>query len=365
MALRCIKEWPPGGREPGQEKFPEGELLNYADGRMSTEERREKERLCEINYKQIREAADAHRETRKIVQNWIQPGMNTLEIVQKVEATYRALIEADGLTRGSAFPTGVSLNNCAAHYTPNYNEKSVVLKHDDIMKLDFGIHVGGRLVDCAFSVTFDDKWDNLIQATIDGTNVGIKAAGIDVRFKDVGSAIQEAISSYEVELNGRTLPVKPISNLNGHTVDLYQVHGGKSLPIVATNSTERMEEGEVYAIETFASTGRGKIAEEGVCSHYMADYEMWTSGRTPKTQEAEDLKKFINKNFGTLAFCRRWLEDAGQKRYLLSLKKLIDEGFINAYPPLCDVATSMTSQMEHTVILRPTCKEVVTRGPDY
>jgi methionyl aminopeptidase len=29
-----------------------------------------------------------------------------------------------------------------------------------------------------------------------------------------------------------------------------------------------MEEGEYYAIETFGSTGRGRVIEEGACSHY-------------------------------------------------------------------------------------------------
>ena len=30
-----------------------------------------------------------------------------------------------------------------------------------------------------------------------------------------------------------------------------------------------MEEGELYAIETFASTGKGYVVEDLECSHYM------------------------------------------------------------------------------------------------
>ena len=33
-----------------------------------------------------------------------------------------------------------------------------------------------------------------------------------------------------------------------------------------------MKEGEVYAIETFATTGSGETVEKGNCSHYMVDY---------------------------------------------------------------------------------------------
>lgn len=42
-----------------------------------------------------------------------------IEIVENIENGTRALVEEDGLESGVGFPTGVSLNNCAAHYTPN------------------------------------------------------------------------------------------------------------------------------------------------------------------------------------------------------------------------------------------------------
>ena len=40
-------------------------------------------------------------------------------------------------------------------------------------------------------------------------------------------------------------------------------------------------------------------------------------------------------------------------------------GLVDAYPPLCDIKGCYTAQFEHTIILRPTCKEVVSRGDDY
>ena len=45
--------------------------------------------------------------------------MTMTEIVENIEAGTRALVEENGLESGVGFPTGVSLNNCAAHYTPN------------------------------------------------------------------------------------------------------------------------------------------------------------------------------------------------------------------------------------------------------
>lgn len=45
---------------------------------------------------------------------------------------------------GLAFPTGCSLNHCAAHYTPNAGDKTV-LQYDDVCKIDFGTHVNGEI----------------------------------------------------------------------------------------------------------------------------------------------------------------------------------------------------------------------------
>ena len=136
-----------------------------------------------------------------------------------------------------------------------------------------------------------------------------------------------------------------------------------------------MEEGEIYAIETFGSTGRGYVVEDMECSHYMKRFD---ATHVPlRMQSSKRLLGHINKTFGTLAFCRRWLEreDGGsafvhpaggqQTKYMGALKNLCDVGIIQPYPPLCDVKGCYTAQYEHTIIMRPTCKEVVSRGEDY
>lgn len=49
----------------------------------------------------------------------------------------------------------------------------------------------------------------------------------------------------------------------------------------------------------------------------------------------------------------------------MQLRDLVKEGIVQAYPPLSDIKGCMTAQFEHTFILRPTCKEIVSRGDDY
>ncbi len=61
-----------------------------------------------------------------------------------------------------------------------------MLTKNDVCKIDFGVHVKGYLIDSAFTVAFDPKYEKLLQAVQDATNTGLKAVGIDVRLCDVG-----------------------------------------------------------------------------------------------------------------------------------------------------------------------------------
>ena len=76
----------------------------------------------------------------------------------------------------------------------------------------------GRIIDCAFTKTFNDKYDPLLDAVREATECGIKEAGIDVRLCDIGEAIEEVMESHEVELNGKTYKVKCCRNLNGEFI---------------------------------------------------------------------------------------------------------------------------------------------------
>lgn len=345
--------------------YPEGEICEYKNDnlqRTTNEEKRYLDRMHYESYNDLRHAAEVHRQVRKYARKVIKPGMTMIDICELIENGTRTLVEENGLKAGIGFPTGCSLNHCAAHYTPNAGDKTV-LQYDDVCKIDFGTHVNGRIVDCAFTLTFNPVYDKLKEAVKDATNTGVRESGIDVRLGDIGAAIQEAMESYEVEINGKTYQVKPIRNLNGHSIRPYQIHGGKSVPIVKGGDQTKMEEGELFAIETFGSTGKGFVHEDNECSHYAKRPD---AGHVPlRVAKAKSLLHTINKHFDTLPFCRRYLDRIGETKYALALKNLVDAGIVESYPPLVDIKGSYTAQYEHTIIMRPTCKEVVSRGDDF
>jgi len=360
--------WPP--TVPISKMYPSGnvpmgqqvEYIGDQQWRTTKAELRELERLQNIQYQELRTAAECHRQVRKYMQSIIKPGMLMTDLCETLENMNRTLVEENGLRAGIAFPTGCSLNHVAAHWTPNSGDKTV-LQYGDVCKIDFGTHVNGRIIDSAWTVHFDPQFDPLAEAVKEATDAGIAATGIDVRLCDIGAVVQEVMESHEVEIEGKTYTVKSIRNLNGHSIGPYQIHAGKSVPIVKGGESTRMEEGELYAIETFGSTGKGYVREDLECSHYMKNFDV---GHVPlRLPKAKQLLSFINKNFDTLAFCRRWIDRAGEEKYLLALRNLCEVGIVQPYPPLCDIKGCYTAQYEHTLILKPTGKEILSRGDDY
>lgn len=356
-------------------KYPIGELSDYVYGeenlkRSTDEEKRALDRENTLDYNDLRKAAEAHRTVRNYARSIIKPGVLMWDLANNIENASRATTgNKHPYEAGVGFPTGLSINECAAHYTPNKGDKRV-LKQDDLLKVDIGIHVNGRILDSAFTIGFEDKYNPLMEAVREATNTGVKEAGIDVRLCDIGEAIQEVMESHEIELNGQLLPIKCIRNLNGHNIDRRRIHGGKSVPIVKNEDTTKMEEGEFYAVETFGTTGNGYVIQSGECSHYALNPEYFNETKitvpsSVRVNSAKALYNTIHSNFGTLPFSRRQLDWLGEEKYLLALNTLVKADIVQDYPPLFDKPGSYTAQYEHTLILRPTCKEVVSRGDDY
>ena len=79
---------------------------------------------------------------------------------------------------------------------------------------------------------------------------------------DIGAAIQEVMESYEVEIAGKSYPVKAVRNITGHDILRYHIHGGTQIPFIKNKNRDILEEGEVFAIETFGSTGIGFLQDD-------------------------------------------------------------------------------------------------------
>lgn len=280
--------------------------------------------------------------------------MKYMELATFIESKITNYVGKNDLSGGYGFPVGISVNNIAAHDSAIFNDQRVFTKND-VVKIDFGIHLNGNIIDSAFTYCKDDNYDELLECTIEATKKGISMAGPDANILDITNSINEIITSYELNINNKTTQINPIEGLGGHNILPYKIHAGK---IILCKNTypknmlnQRMADGEIYAIETFASTGSGKISQDHNIpfTHYMLKDGVgkinFSSNMTRETYN------WIKKNRGTLPFAPRWIESENFKetKIKLGLNDLLKKGVILSYPALSDTTGTYISHSEHTI----------------
>ncbi len=316
---------------------------------------------------ELRKASEVHKMVRFQLQNYIKPGMKIFDICNFVENSIVKNFNQNDFNQGIGFPLGYSINNCAAHDTASPTDTRI-LHFDDVVKIDFGTHVSGRIIDSAFTLAYNPKYKPLLDATKEATWTAIKMIGPDSYVNDISKAIDEVITSHQIELDGNYYDIKSVGSLGGHNIKPYVIHGGDLIlckpsdhPLI---KKMRIKENECYAIETFASTGTGILKEESDNNNF---YSLKQHNEKPKFtfNITNKLYGFIKNKYNTLPFCSRWIEKEFGSSYKAGLSELVSKQILNVYPPLSDVNGSYTSQLEHTIYVHNYGKEVVSHGEDY
>ncbi|MHA1619513.1 MAG: M24 family metallopeptidase, partial [Promethearchaeota archaeon] len=161
----------------------------------------------------------------KLAYQICRPGTNMGDIAN--------VLEADILAQGVdalAFPANVGLDENAAHYSPVIQDPNILPDHG-LVKIDLGAHVDGYIADAAITVNIGKDggvYENLIKAAKDALYgaIGIAKPGVSVRA--IGSMIQTQIEKFK----GLT----PISNLGGHRVSQWDLHGSPFIPNVGSST---------------------------------------------------------------------------------------------------------------------------------
>lgn len=155
------------------EGYGANEIQEYKVPRVTSAETKARDAIMETHLQYLRKGAEIQRQVRRFAQRIIRPGRRLIDICEELEDYNRKLTGNIPLVAGIAFPTGCSLNHVAAHYTPNDGDNTV-LKYDDVCKIDFGTQINGRIIDTAFTVAFNPKFDKLLEAVKDATNTGVR-----------------------------------------------------------------------------------------------------------------------------------------------------------------------------------------------
>lgn len=286
-------------------------------------------RYSEKELDKFREASAIAAKALRFGLGLIEPGASLLEVSKAVEA------EIGRLGGAPAFPAQISLNNIAAHYCAQPDD-TVRFAEGDVAKLDVGVHIDGFVGDTADSKDLGGH-GLLVEAARKALMAAVRAAAPDVPIRELSQAIQSTISS---------MGFKPVSNLTGHAVGQYQVHGPPQIPNVPEYRTGTLKKGLVIAIEPFASDGKGLVHDRGRAEIFSAKRKL-------------KLRRGMNKEildavaaFRGLPFARRNLTDTyPQKEVDRTLHEMLKGGMLFDYPPLAEEPGIFLSQAEHTIYL--------------
>ena len=256
----------------------------------------------------------------------VKVDVSLLEVAEKIEAK---IVELDGKP---AFPVNLSINHIAAHYTP-FPGDTLRFVQGDLVKIDVGAHVNGAIGDTAATIDLGNNKE-LVKASEEALNSAIKIFKPGTKFREIGRVIQEKIKEHGFV---------PIVNLSGHGLDLYNLHAGITVPNYDNGDEKVLQEGQILAIEPFATSGEGKIMEGKPSGIYRLDQI-----RPVRDANARKILKFIAEEYKTLPFAKRWVI----KKFptaAFALRILENERILAQYPQLPEKTKALVSQAEHTV----------------
>ncbi len=272
----------------------------------------------------------------------VRPGAKVLHICTLAE---RKIVEYGARP---AFPCNVSINNEAAHYSSPYQDTRVFPERG-LVKVDLGASVNGHLSDTAKTVDLDGSYEKFIIAAESALEAALEAVRPGVKLGDIGAEIERAIKAEGL---------KPVHQLSGHQLKPNNLHAGKNVPNVKIRMTEKMQLGELFAIEPFATDGSGRI---------KAAREAFIFSNNMKNRKKVDkivlqVRNLARTKFGTVPWASRWLYDLKRDfDFEIPLKNLVRIDAIRSYPVLLEADDGMVSQAEHSVFVSEDGAIVTTR----
>ena len=294
------------------------------------------------DYETLKKAGAIARKVKDHARTLVKPGMSLLEVAEKLEHSIRHEGKDAGVEAKPAFPINLSVGNNAAHYTPGADDTAVV-GEKDLLKVDIGVRIGGVCSDTAVTLDFSGENGKLVEAAEQALQNALAVMKAGVSTKKIGQEIQQTIEKYGF---------RPVENLCGHSIEPYVLHAGIEIPNVPFGGYE-LEEGDVFAVEPFASTGEGHVREDAsICEIYSL-----AEPKPVRMQASRKLIELVAEEYHTLPFAKRWLAEIPGLQ--LAINDLGKQGVMHGYPLLKERQGVLVSQAETDVIVEKDSVKVI------
>jgi len=264
----------------------------------------------------------------------VKEGAAALDIAEKIEAKIKAL------GGGIAFPVNVSINENAAHYTPAAGD-TLQLKHDDLVKIDVGVHMDGYIWDRAFTVCVGQSTHPLIDTAEKALEEALKLIKPGTKVMEISEVVDATITK---------LGFNPVRNLCGHGLEQYTQHAALSIPNGRNTIRQELQSGQAVAMEVFATDGVGMIRESRLVEIFC-----YVQDKPARMWEARRVLDAAKTQFSGLPFAKRWLTALKPAmpaiKIDMALDQLLATGALRNYPVLREESGGRVAQAEETVVL--------------
>ncbi|MBT3642800.1 type II methionyl aminopeptidase [archaeon] len=280
-------------------------------------------------------AGEIAQAVKRYAREIIKPGVPLIEIARKVDDK---IIELGGEL---GFPVNLSIDEVAAHFTPDSTSKEVAT---GLLKFDVGITVNGFFADTAisFDLTEDNRHKDLVEINKEMQEAVIRTVKPGIKVSNIGDAVMDVLDEANEKHDNK---FALIDGLSGHMVGKDMIHAGLTIPNYRNDSENKLDE-MAFAVEPFLTTGNGKIYSGEGGGIYSINSEA-----PARDKEARKVVEYIKENFKTRPFCMRWLEREGFTKLKFIFASLKKQGIFYEYPKLIEKTKKPVAQCENLFVI--------------
>lgn len=296
----------------------------------------------------------------KAIINEIVVGASVIEICSFgdkmiLDETAKHYKKDKNLKKGIAFPTCISINEVACHFSPLRSDPVTFVKENDLVKIELGVHIDGYAAVLGHTVSVGATLDSVVTgATADVVLAAHYCAEAALRLIKAGNkndqvtdAIKKISDSYKCT---------PIEGMLSYQLKRYQTEADTDKQIVLNPTEAQKKETknvefavhEVYAMDVFITSGSGKTKELDVTTtvHRRTDENYQLKMKASRAFYSEVCNRFT-----LMPFTLRAFEEETKAR--MGLKECVTHELLQQYPVQQDADGKSVAQFKFTILIVP------------
>jgi len=279
------------------------------------------------------------------------------------EETGKAFKKDKKITKGIAFPSCVSVNNCICHFSPLVSESDVILAEGDMVKIDLGAHIDGFIAVVAHSLVVGGTASSPVTGSkADALLAAHLCSEAALRLVKPGNETYQVTET--VSKIAEAFDCKPVEGMLSHQLEQNKIDGEKTI-IQNPSEAQRKEHEkfefsvhEVYAVDVLITTGEGLGREKDA---KITVYKKTEDTYMLKLKTSREFYSKVSKQFGPMPFNIRNMED--EKKARMGVVECVTHRLIEPFQVLFDKEGAHVAQFKFTVLLMPNGPHKITGLP--